>query len=59
MIVLAIILGIIGIVMIFFSLVDYTDVWGRPYAGIPAGAIIGTIFVIVSVILFVVRFVFM
>lgn len=59
MIVLAIILGIIGILMIFSSLAGYTDVWGRPYAGIPAGAIIGTIFVIVSVILFVVRFVFM
>lgn len=59
MLALAIILGIIGILMIFFSLTGNIDMWGRPYAGIPAGAIIGTIFVIVSVILFVVRFVFM
>ncbi len=59
MLVLAIILAVIGILMIFFSLGGNTDIWGRPYAGIPAGAIIGTIFVIVSVILFVVRFVFM
>ncbi len=59
MLALAIILAVVGIVMIFFSLTGYTDMFGRPYAGIPGGAIIGTIFVIVSVILFVVRFVFM
>ncbi len=59
MLVLAIILGTIEILMIFFRLTGNTDIWGRPYAGIPAGALIGTIFVIVSVILFVVRFVFM
>lgn len=59
MLVSAIILGIIGILMIFFRLSGNTDIWGRLYAGIPSEAIMETIFVIVSVILFVVRFVFM
>ena len=59
MLVSAIILGIIGILMIFFRLSGNTDIWGRPYAGIPSEAIMETIFVIVSVILFVVWFVFM
>ena len=59
MVVLAVILGIIGLFMIIVGFTCWSNAWGTPYSGVPGSAIVGTIFVIVSVILFVVRFVFM
>lgn len=59
MLVLAIILGIVGLLMILIGFSGWTTMWGTPYSGVHGSAIVGTIFVIVSVILFVVRFVFM
>lgn len=59
MIVLAVILGIVGLLMILIGFGFWETPWGTPYSGVPGSAIVGTIFVIVSVILFVVRFVFM
>ncbi len=52
-------MGIVGLLIILIGFCGWPALWGTPYGGVPVSTIVGTIFVIVSVILFVVRFVFM